>query len=331
MSGKRWAALILAIALFFVSVVYQLSISTPSDADKNVLSDTYFETKVIKQGKGIGSPKIAVLDLEGIIQDVGEVPFMSSLAYSHKQFLKMIEKAGEDDTVDGIILRVNTPGGGVVESAEIHDKLVEVRELYQKPIYVSMGNTAASGGYYVSAPADKIVAHPATVTGSIGVIMENINFSELAEDMGIDFNTFTSGKYKDILSASRPMTDEEKDILQTIVDEMYDDFVQVIVEGRGMSESKVRELADGRIYTGKQAKELDLVDALGSFEDTVALMEEDFDWNGAELIEYKVGVGLGQLLGFSVKNLFQKDSELLGILNIIRDSSGPRAMYLYSR
>jgi len=331
MSGKRWAALILSVALFFISVLYQLSISSTDDTYEKLLSDTYFDEKVIKQGESIGSPTIAVLNLEGVIQDIGDVPFMGSLAYNHKQFLKMIEEAGKADHVDGIILRVNTPGGGVVESAEIHDKLVEVRELYQKPIYVSMGNTAASGGYYVSAPADKIVAHPATVTGSIGVIMENINFSELAEDMGIDFNTFTSGKYKDILSASRPMTDEEKDILQTIVDEMYDDFVQVIVEGRGMSESKVRELADGRIYTGKQAKELDLVDALGSFEDTVALMEEDFDWNGAELIEYKVGVGLGQLLGFSVKNLFQKDSELLGILNIIRDSSGPRAMYLYSR
>src|SRR5699024_9909904 len=153
-------------------------------------------------------------------------------------------------------------GGGVVESAEIHDKIAEVREKYHKPVYISMGNMAASGGYYISAPADKILAQPATITGSIGVIMESLNFAQLAEDLGIDINTFTSGEYKDIMSATRPMRDDEREILQEIVDDMYDDFVQVIVDGRGMTDSEVRELADGRIYTGKQAAELDLIDGL---------------------------------------------------------------------
>src|SRR5690625_5216001 len=331
MSGKRWAALILSVALFFISVLYQLSISSTDDTYEKLLSDTYFDEKVIKQGESIGSPTIAVLNLEGVIQDIGDVPFMGSLAYNHKQFLKMIEEAGKADHVDGIILRVNSPGGGVVESAEIHDKLVEIRELYGKPIYVSMGNTAASGGYYVSAPADKIVAHPATITGSIGVIMENINFAELADDLGIDFNTLTSGEYKDIMSASRPMTEEEENILQTIIDDMYDDFVQVIVDGRGMSDSQVRELADGRIYTGKQAKDLNLVDDLETFDDAMEMMKDDYGWKSANVIEYEFKLGLGQLFGFSAKSLFKKDSELLGVMNIMRDSSGPRAMYLYSR
>lgn len=331
MDGKRWAALILSVALFFISVVYQFAISSPDEEVDKLLSDTYFDTKVIKQGSSFTSPTILVLDLEGIIQDIGDVPFMGSLAYNHKQFIKMIEEAGEDESIDGIILRVNSPGGGVVESAEIHDKIAEVREKYDKPIYVSMGNTAASGGYYVSAPADKIVAHPATVTGSIGVIMENINFAELADDLGIDFNTITSGEYKDIMSPSRPMTDDEEVILQSIIDEMYDDFVQVIVDGRNMSEAQVRDLADGRIYTGKQAKELDLIDEIGSFEDTIALMEEDMELSGAHVIQYEMGVGLRQLFGFTAKSLFQKDSELQGVINIIRDTSGPRAMYLYSR
>lgn len=331
MSGKRWAALILAVFLFFISGIYQLSISNSSEAVESITGDTLFKEKVIRQGKGLGSPRIAVLNLEGVIQDVGEIPFMSSLAYSHQHFLKMIEQAGEDEFIDGIILRVNSPGGGVVESAEIHDKLVEVRELYDKPIYVSMGNTAASGGYYVSAPADKIVAHPATVTGSIGVIMENINLAEFADKHGIDFNTITSGEYKDIMSISRPMREDEEVILQTIIDEMYDDFVQVIVEGRGMSEAEVRKIADGRIYTGRQAKDLNLIDDVGTFEDTVAMMESDHELEGAHLIQYEISFGLGQIFSLAAKNIFNKDTELLQLMNVIRDSSGPRAMYLYSK
>lgn len=330
MSGKRWAALILAIGLFLVSSVHQLSQNTGADREVDLFSDTYFETKVIREGS-LGSPRIVVLNVEGVIQDVGDVPFLSSLAYNHRQFIKMIEQAGKDDTVDGIILKVNSPGGGVVESAEIYDKLAEVREKYGKPIYVSMGNMAASGGYYISAPADKILAHPATITGSIGVIMQSMDFSELAEDLGIDVNTLTSGEYKDIMSATRPMREDERELLQEIVDDMYDDFVQVVVEGRGMSEAQVRDLADGRIYTGKQAFDLNLIDGLGSFDDTVALMEQDHDWSEAELVEYRLGYGLGQLFNLSVKNFFKEEHELLGLLNIMRDSSGPRVMYLYSR
>src|SRR5699024_501066 len=165
-------ALIIAFGLFVFSVITQLFTSGAStdDADQFLSTEAGFEETVVE--KGIGTSKIANLNLDGVIQDLGDVPFMSGLTYNHKGFLKMIDKAAEDRNVEGIILRVNTPGGGVVESAEIHEKLVNVSEEYEKPIYVSMGNTAASGGYYVSAPADKIVAHPATLTGSIGVIME---------------------------------------------------------------------------------------------------------------------------------------------------------------
>ena len=328
MNGKRWAALILAVGLFFVSVTYQFALSGSTESYEDLLSDTYFEEKIIKEGQVNGS-KIAVLNLEGIIQDGGASPFTG--AYDHNQFLRMIEQAGEDDSIDGIILRVNTPGGGVVESAEIHDKLVHIQEEYGKPMYVSMGNTAASGGYYVAAPADKIVAHPATLTGSIGVIMEAINYAELADKLGVDFNTIKSGEFKDIMSASREMTDDEEAILQSMIDDLYDDFVQVIVDGRGMSEEQVRELADGRIYTGKQAKEHELVDELGTMDDTIAMMEEDHNLKDANVVQYEVGYGFGYLFGLTAQNIFSKDSELKGITNLIRESGGPRAMYLYSR
>ncbi len=332
MNSKRWAALGVAVVLFFISVFYQFSVSRSDEGGyEALLGDSEFKEKVIRAGKTPLSPTIVVLNLEGIILDVGDIGFMSPTGYNHRQFLKMIEQAGEDDRVEGIILRVNSPGGGVVESAEVYDKLLEVRESTNKPIYVSMGNTAASGGYYVSAPADKIVAHPGTVTGSIGVIMESINYAELAEDIGIDFNTITSGEFKDIMSSSRPMTEEEEAILQSIVDEMYDDFVQAIVNGRGMSEADVRKVADGRIYTGKQAKEVGLVDELGTLDDTIALLEEDHGLKGANVVEYEMGFDVFQLFGFTAKNLFQKDTDLHSLINLIRDTSGPRAMYLYSR
>lgn len=331
MSGKRWMALIIAFTLFILSTITQLTTGgdAAEDADQLLSQEQAFKEKVIE--KGMGNSKIAILNLEGIIQDTGEVPFMSSLAYNHKKFLKMIEKAGKDPTVEGIILRVNSPGGGVVESAEIHDKLLEISENYDKPIYASMGGMAASGGYYVSAPADKIIAHPATLTGSIGVIMESINFSELADDIGIDFNTITSGEYKDIMSPSRPMTEDEEKILQSMIDDLYEDFVQVIVDGRDMSVDKVKELGDGRIYTGKQAMEADLVDELGSLDDTIMLMKEDHNLDNARVIEYEIGFGLGQLLNFSAKNILQSNNELLNVLNVLRETDGPRAMYLYSK
>lgn len=329
MSGQRWAALILAIGLFFVSVFYQLSLSDTDSLDRIVSNEIYFDEKVVQEGDY--NHKIVILNLEGIIQDVGSLPFSSSLVYDHQQFLKSIAYAGEDESVDGIILQVNSPGGGVVESAEIHAKLLEIQEKYNKPLYVSMGNTAASGGYYVAAPADKIVAHSATLTGSIGVIMESINYAELADKLGIDFNTIKSGEFKDIMSESRKMTEEEEDILQTMIDELFDEFVQVIVDGRGMSEDEVRTLADGRIYTGKQAKENGLIDEVGSLEDTIALMEEEHSFGDAHVVQYEVGQGFWSLLSNSAQSFFNKDSELQALMNVIRDSSGPRAMYLYSR
>src|SRR5699024_7994229 len=154
----------------------------------------------------------------------------------------------DDETIEAVLLKVDSPGGGVYETAQIYKRLMEVKEL-DKPIYVSMGNMAASGGYYAAMPAEKIFATTSTITGSIGVIMESINYSELAEEYGVKFNTIKSGKHKDIMSASREMTDEEHDILQSMIDEMYGEFVDVVSEGRDMDEKTVRKLADGRIYT----------------------------------------------------------------------------------
>src|SRR5699024_659258 len=181
MNGRRWAALIIAGGLFLVSIAYQIATTKESNVYGNLIGGEMFEEHIMKEGTG--EHKIAVVPLDGAIQDLTDSPLAAG--YNHKEFLNMLDQAGSDPFVDGVIIRVNSPGGGVVESAEIHDKVVDIQEQYEKPVYVSMGNTAASGGYYVAAPADKIVAHPATLTGSIGVIMESINISEFADNHGI--------------------------------------------------------------------------------------------------------------------------------------------------
>src|SRR5699024_3031696 len=219
-----------------------------------------------------------------------------------------------------------------VESDEIHDKIVEIREEHNKPVYVSMGNTAASGGYYVSAPANKIVAHSATLTGSIEVIMQSYNFTELADKLGIDMNTIKSGEFKDIMSSTRKMTDEERDILQTMIDDMYADFVQVIVDGRDMSESKVRELGDGGVYTGQQAADNGIVDVLGALEDKTAMIRKDFEWPNAQVVKYQGGYAWESFLGGQVKSMFNnEDQNLMAIQDLLQQTDGPRAMYLYSK
>src|SRR5699024_5695730 len=205
----------------------------------------------------------------------------------------------------------------------------ESQELYDKPFYVSMGSMAASGGYYVAAPADKIFAEATTLTGSIGVIMENVNYAGLAEKHGVKFNTIKSGKHKDIMSPSRDMTAEEKDIMQSMIDEMYDEFVNVIVDGRGLAEQTVREVGDGRIYTGKQAKEVDLVDEVGSLDDTIDQLMVDHNLEDATVVEYTTDLSFFGMFAVNAQNFMKNKSELDVIQNLLIESDQPRAMYIY--
>ncbi len=331
MNTKRWLAIAAAVLLLFVSIGFQLVTAALSGAfsfEKTLdeaLNES-FETTIVE---GDLDKRIAVLSLDGVIQDTGQEGLFGGDPY--QEFLTSIDRAATDDSVEAVILKVDSPGGGVVESAEIHRQLVELKDEYEKPFYVSMGNTAASGGYYVAAPADKIYADPATITGSIGVIIQGINFSKFAEKHGVEFDTITSGKHKDIGSPTRDMTDEEEGIFQSMVDEMYDDFVKIVVDGRGMDEAKVRELADGRIYTGKQAKENKLIDEVGSFEDALLDLQETEGLENAQVFEYgEKQVFLSGLL-MNAENLFKgEEHQLIELITSLGHSENPRAMYLYS-
>ncbi|MFD1779735.1 signal peptide peptidase SppA [Fredinandcohnia salidurans] len=335
MNGKRWAALGIAAVIFVFSIFFNFATNLASKNFSNFsdeilgASNEEFLENVVIEGKGMD--KILVLSVNGVIQDTGDVTsFFQSAGYQHQSFLKMIEKAEEDKTVKGIILKVNSPGGGVVESAEIHKKLTDLKEATDKPVYVSMGAMAASGGYYISAPADKIFATPDTMTGSLGVIMQGVNFSELAEKYGVKFETIKSGPYKDIMSSYRDMTDEERQIMQTMVDNAYQGFVDVIADGRNMSESEVRKIADGRIYDGRQAKENQLIDELGYFEDAVEAMKKDYELGDINVVEYTANFGFGSLFSMSAKKIFSDDIEMATMVHLLSQPNSPRMMYLYA-
>lgn len=193
--------------------------------------------------------KVGVVEVFGVIAD-------------SKQIIEQLQEFNDNDGVKAIVLRVDSPGGGVGPSQEIYDEVKLISA--HKPVVVSMGSIAASGGYYISAPARLIYANPGTITGSIGVIMEFTNFEELLKKIGMRSEVVKSGDHKDIGSPTRTMTAADKAILQAMIDDVHDQFVVSVATGRSMDEAEIRALADGRIFTGRQAKEYGLVDELGN-------------------------------------------------------------------
>src|SRR4051812_31996926 len=205
-------------------------------------------------------PRVAVVECRGTVGDREQ-------GIDSEKIVRQLRKYEKDKDVKAIVVRVDSPGGAVAPSQEIYAALRRLRA--KKKVVVSMGNLAASGGYYISAAADRIFAEPGTLTGSIGVIFMHFNVRGLLEAVKIEETTLKSGKYKDTLSPFRPVQDTDREEIQGISDDVYGQFVQAVAEGRKLPEAKVREIAEGRIYTGRRAKELKLVDDLGGFDDAL--------------------------------------------------------------
>ncbi len=201
----------------------------------------------------------------GIVEVTG--PILSS-----RQVIENIKTFREDDGIRAIVVRVDSPGGGIGPSQEIYRELIKTRSV--KTVIASMGSVAASGGYYVAAGAQFIVANPGTITGSIGVIMEHVNLTELAQKIGISPLVIKSGEFKDLGSPFREMGDSERQLLQDLVDELHQQFVSDAAQARNNPEEAMAELADGRIYTGQTALNLNLVDRMGNLDDAVAWAAE---------------------------------------------------------
>lgn len=277
-----------------------------------------WEEQIVEGG---GPDRVALIELTGVI---GAPADAFSLQISHESLLSQIRQAARDERVKAVVLRVDSPGGGVVASSEIHAELLRLKET-GKPLVVSMGGTAASGGYYVSAPADRIYANPDTLTGSLGVILSTLNYGEAFERLGLESYVYKSGELKDIGSPTRPPTAEEQAVLQAIVDEAYEGFVRVIVEGRGLPEEQVREIADGRVYTGTQARELGLVDRLGNRDDAIAGAKELAGLETATVVQYIESTSLRALL-LSRLAAPQQPADPLG-LRAVTDPQPPQLEY----
>jgi len=213
-----------------------------------------------------GGDRIAMIPIEGVIDDD-----MAKVVNRH------LKQYGEDSRIKAIILRVESPGGGVAASQEIYTEVRRLKQEKKKKIVVSMGSVAASGGYYLAAPADIIFANPGSVTGSIGVIAEWINYKDLAEWAKLKPVVFKSGEFKDTGSPTRDLTERERLFFQSMIDELYGQFLRAILEGRTgrgtagneINEERLRALADGRVYTGETALRSGLIDAVGNYEDAL--------------------------------------------------------------
>jgi len=214
-------------------------------------------------------PGIAVVKIYGPIQTEAEENFFGMVEGGADSVVRKIRGFRKNPLVKAIVIRVNSPGGTVAASQEILEEIKKARKDGKK-VVVSMGDLAASGGYYVSCHADKIYADPGTITGSIGVFVGSINLTELAKKIGVDMTIIKSGKFKDILSPWRQMTDEERALLMETVTEVYEQFLKEVSEGRSIPMDRLRPVADGRILTGAQAKKLGLVDEMGGLQDAIA-------------------------------------------------------------
>ncbi len=236
------------------------------------LSGVFSATGAMR-GISVGGNRIALIRVDGAIV-AGQSGFspLGGASTGSDDVVQQIERAIEDDDVKGILLRVNSPGGSAAASQEIYHA-VQMAQQHHKLVVVSMADVAASGGYYISAPAQEIWANPATITGSIGVISMHEDISGLFKKLGIKAEVLKAGKFKDMLSPFGPISPDVRALVEKLLRETHDQFIKAVAEGRkdhGLTEAGVRKLADGRIYSGAQAKQNKLVDELGGMQEALA-------------------------------------------------------------
>lgn len=252
---KGLGVLFLFILFFFVAVFFYAYLT---GGDIQVLSL-------------VGGDSVGVLQIAGSINDSQEA-------------IRNLKQFGETRGIKAVVVRIDSPGGGVAPTQEIFEEIEKLKK--KKPVIASLGGMATSGGYYIASACDQVVANPGTLTGSIGVIMELGNVEELLKKLGLKGYSIKSGPHKDIGSPLRPLSAEEKAILQSLVDNVHEQFVRAVAKGRRMPEEKIRGLADGRVYSGEQAKGLGLVDRLGNMEAAIDLAAERGGIKGVPQVIY---------------------------------------------
>jgi protease-4 len=298
-----------AIAAAFVGLIFMIG-SAVSDTSTTWLEESFHS------GNESASHKIAIVTCDNLIMELTE-----------RHVIRQLEAAQEDEHVKAVVLKVDSPGGTINASDHIHRKVKEVCRgaVNPKPIVVSMQGLAASGGYYISAPANKIFAERTTMTGSIGVIATFPNVSGLMQDFKVGMEVVKTGPRKDSGSMFRPMTDEERARWHAIIGDAFDVFLDVVSEGRGMDKETVRKLATGDVYTAREAKEHKLIDEIGYLDDAIAAAEKIAGVTDSKVIEYKRPLEFLDLLLGSASS--GRASTTIDLQSVFR-ANVPRVMFL---
>lgn len=271
----------------------------------------------------VGGDQVALIRVEGVITSDrgGGGLFGGGGGAGAEHIVELLEQFRKDDSVKSGVLRINSPGGSAAGSQEVYQEIMKCRKSGKK-LTVSMGDVAASGGYYIASAADRILADQATLTGSIGVIMHTADLHELYSKIGISMGAIKTGPYKDIGSSDRPMTPQEKQLLQNLINDVYNQFITDVSNGRHIPVADVRKIADGRIFTGSQAVELKLVDQVGTLQDALKAAAKDAGIKGEfEITEYEREKGVLDVLMGDTESSLSDWLKHSGILSKIAEKA----------
>ncbi len=282
------------LAFFPLSLVILSGCGPQSFKITPVPSDRTLEESVLIDEGGLLAPKITLIDVEGVIMNRERGGFLSDGEHPVSLLVEKLDKAAKDKSVKALVLRINSPGGSVTASDIMYSEVLRFKEETKgkRPVVAVLSDVAASGGYYIACAADEIVAHPTTVTGSIGVIMQMVNFSGTMSKIGVKADAITSGKMKDAGSPFREMKPEEREIFQSLVNQFYDRFVNVVATGRAkLTAEQVRQIADGRVWSAQQAVELGLIDRIGTLRDAFTSLKDQLGIKKARVVTYHRPLG----------------------------------------
>ncbi len=277
------------------------------------------------------SDKVVLIDVDGMILNAREQSWAGESQNPVSVFVEKLDKAAADSDVKAVVIRINSPGGTVTASDMMYRSLVQFRKSKKVPVIAVIEDVGASGGYYLACGADKIVAYPTSITGSIGVIMQTFSVARTLSMLGVESKAITSGPYKDLASPLKPLNAEDRKVLSGMVDEFYAGFLAVVSKGRSnLTTKKIRKLADGRVYTGVQAYKNGLVDELGTTQDAVLMARKLANISKARLVTYQRGNGYRA----NVHNRSNVGPQQFNLINIttpkLLDMNRPRFLYLWT-
>jgi len=321
-----WAAIAALAAILGLSLLINLAavgvLAGSSRSGPSTQGEDEFPAFAETHSWGTGTAKVVRIAFTGILTRQLDGGLFGSTDPVDAT-LRQIRAARQDDDVAGILLEIDSPGGEVTASDEIHRELMRFKESRDgRVLTVLVHDLAASGGFYIALPADRIVAQPTAMVGSIGVLMQTLNIQGLGEKLGVTDTTIKSGRNKDMLNPFRPVDPEQVRLLQTAVDTMHDRFVELVAEGRNLSKTKVRALADGRLFTAREALDLRLVDAIGYWEDALAETAGLLGVETVRVVAYRDDTGL-------LAQFFGVRSPLPGLHALLSAAAVPRRLYLW--